>query len=359
MRHSLAVQEEPDGKFLSPGGMASNEESADLIREQTRVLLSIRKEQRIASVAVIACLIVFTFANNAFAPAPAVSTHAACPVCPICPNCPAAPECPAPAAAALAVVPEPQAPPAPAAPLLPPPCTKPTPWIHNFLNIIIPAGTYSSSMLIGADWAPGTLCIDVGSFNGDDMAAYADKKMKVITIEPTPSKIARIRSRAEPYGKQVEVIHAALSNVTGTANFRVMDGGSEQDSFGTPWAEGESVQVPVMRLDDIIGDQSVGLLKIDTQGHEYGVLMGARKALAERRIRVILMEYGPNLIRANHFDPMDVLNLVYEHGYQCYDMPTNLQPIERPSDFAGFAGAFRDLMWRGVNHGGQCDLVCI
>ncbi len=55
-------------------------------------------------------------------------------------------------------------------------------------------------------------------------------------------------------------------------------------------------QVKIKTLDDICFKESVGsidFLKIDVEGHEYKVLLGAQKLLASRNIKFIQFEFGP------------------------------------------------------------------
>ena len=63
----------------------------------------------------------------------------------------------------------------------------------------------------------------------------------------------------------------------------------------TPFGEGydgSAVTVPVWRLDDVLRAESLAIdvLKIDVEGSEYDVILGATRTL--RRCRYVLLELG-------------------------------------------------------------------
>jgi hypothetical protein len=50
--------------------------------------------------------------------------------------------------------------------------------------------------------------------------------------------------------------------------------------------------VPTTTLDDVIGERQIAGVKIDTEGCERIVLQGAQRALAEKRIRLLQIEWN-------------------------------------------------------------------
>jgi FkbM family methyltransferase len=146
----------------------------------------------------------------------------------------------------------------------------------------------------------------------------------VITFEATPLKVKAIKAKieSENLSQFIRLEQAACSNYTGTAQFRVMEGeaGSQQDSMAVPWTVGQTMDVPVVQLDDFVGpEERVAFLKIDTQGHEVQVLKGAKRMLAARTIDLIHVEYSPRLLDANlggMEKPTALLELLYDYGYQ-------------------------------------------
>jgi hypothetical protein len=76
-------------------------------------------------------------------------------------------------------------------------------------------------------------------------------------------------------------------------------------------------RVDVRRLDDVLGQRRVGVVKIDVEGHGRQVLDGAERALAERRIRDVVFE---------DFDdpPTAVARLLQGHGYVVFSLGHSL-----------------------------------
>jgi len=94
--------------------------------------------------------------------------------------------------------------------------------------------------------------------------------------------------------------------------------------------------VEVITIDDFLKQErldNVDLLKIDTEGHEYEVLLGAREAIARRSIEIIHIE----------FNEMNVISRVFCRDFcqllQDYDfyrmLPDGLLPL----------GAYTALTW--------------
>jgi FkbM family methyltransferase len=90
--------------------------------------------------------------------------------------------------------------------------------------------------------------------------------------------------------------------------------------------------VPQISLDAEIERQGVAqvdFLKIDVEGYEMPVLMGAQEAMRAGRIRVILFEFGGHQA-AKGEDFKDFYDLLTLHGYQVYK-------AQRARNFFGFA----------------------
>lgn len=73
---------------------------------------------------------------------------------------------------------------------------------------------------------------------------------------------------------------------------------------------GEQGKVRVCKLDSVLreelGERSVSLLKIDTEGHEAQVVNGAKELLQSGKVEIIVMEVSPN------FGSVNYLKTVYE-----------------------------------------------
>jgi hypothetical protein len=85
-------------------------------------------------------------------------------------------------------------------------------------------------------------------------------------------------------------------------------------------AEGEdlpSIEVSVMRLDDLVGQDVPTLMKIDVEGHELAVLLGGQATLGDQRLLAVIMETNGSGVRYGIAD--DQLHRVMrEHGFASF-----------------------------------------
>jgi FkbM family methyltransferase len=153
------------------------------------------------------------------------------------------------------------------------------------------------------------------------MASRVGSGGRVIAYEPHPGLHRVLCSNAEraPRGCDLTLLQAALSDRTGTGH--LVTGSDFDANMGTasllpPGGEppAGAMRVPLERLDDRLADlDRVGLIKIDVEGHELSVLRGARRALAQRRIRdVVFEEHGTA--------PTPVTRLLESAGYVIFGL---------------------------------------
>jgi FkbM family methyltransferase len=138
--------------------------------------------------------------------------------------------------------------------------------------------------------APSEIAIDVGANTGVYAWHLARRAAAVIAFEPQPDLAAFLRAAL---GRNVRVEEVALSDTAGEAILRV-----PSDRMATGRAtieaanaleefEAREVRVTARRLDDY-GLRSVGLIKIDVEGHELAVIDGAEALLARERPNLIV-----------------------------------------------------------------------
>jgi FkbM family methyltransferase len=171
---------------------------------------------------------------------------------------------------------------------------------------------------------PG-LMLDVGAaFGGKTVAILeANPRSRVVAYEPFAGNVPYLERLAES-DSRVRLRPVAVADRTGTARLYVP---SVIDSDQPPWSrlKGASVvgalthgrpgrsaktfTVPVVRLDDEVGEH-VRFLKIDVQGGEYDVLKGARGLIETHGIDLIYVEFRGDL---------RVLRFVEAHAYTVFD----------------------------------------
>jgi FkbM family methyltransferase len=150
---------------------------------------------------------------------------------------------------------------------------------------------------------PGDCVIDAGANIGymSSLAAWrAGDRGRVLSFEPNPAVLPALQRNVARWGNQtgiapVTVHPVALSDENGratlcaTADFAT-NMGTASLSEHSPEDTAQSWQVESRRLDDYIRLDRIGMLKLDVEDHELNVMRGAQKAIAERRVRDILLE---------------------------------------------------------------------
>ncbi len=128
-------------------------------------------------------------------------------------------------------------------------------------------------------------------------ALAAEPEATVHAFEPTPEIASRLREAAELNGlRRLNVHQIAVSSNTGHAKLNRYLGdtganGGMNFIFGSA-AEGDPNRVPTMRLDDFCANMvstHVDLLKVDVQGHEHDVFLGAEGLIKAGSIGLICL----------------------------------------------------------------------
>lgn len=153
--------------------------------------------------------------------------------------------------------------------------------------------------LIDACLRPGDRMIDVGA-NFGLMSLHASRAVgpsgMVVALEPHPKTFRRLQDHLRLNGAEnVQAINVAAGAEVGTLElFDTPEGESGQASL-IPESDSVSAgSVDVRRLDDIVGPiKGRTFIKIDVEGFEHHVLLGAPKTL--RNDPIICMECDPGL----------------------------------------------------------------
>ena len=137
--------------------------------------------------------------------------------------------------------------------------------------------------------------IDIGADGGIYSAQLLPVSRDCVAFEPRPAEATNLRSMFTSINAPVRVEAVALSDRTGTMTLRILmeDLGRStietdntlEDEDGSARTE---IQVPVHKLDDF-KFEGVGFIKVDVEGHELSVLIGARTTI-ERERPVLLVE---------------------------------------------------------------------
>src|SRR4051812_10824205 len=128
-------------------------------------------------------------------------------------------------------------------------------------------------------------CVDVGANVGYilDAMVHSSPEGRHIAFEPVPALAQDLRHRFP----QVDVRAQGVADVPGRSSFTVVPGKPSRSGISatldlTIEAAVQEIEIEVTTLDDALPDGfRPALVKIDVEGGELEVLLGARRVLAE------------------------------------------------------------------------------
>jgi FkbM family methyltransferase len=180
---------------------------------------------------------------------------------------------------------------------------------------------------------PGMNCIDIGCHIGSVLHEIIRLSPggRHIAVEPLPYKVERLR-RKYP---RVDVQQVALGEEDSTVEFYYNPRNSGFSGLrGDGQVGSTTLRVECKRLDDIVPPGvRIGFIKMDVEGGEYAVFLGARRVLSESH-PVVLFECTRSGLEAFGFRPAQIFSfLVDEQGYRVYllkDWLSGGSPVDLP-----------------------------
>ncbi len=141
-------------------------------------------------------------------------------------------------------------------------------------------------------------CIDIGAHTGDmlNLMLYYSPDGTHYAFEPVPF-LYEVLWRKYQYFENCKILDVALADYSGTSTFNyVMSNPSYSGLLKRKYDKKEEEEVTLMvkveTLDSIIPqDHPITLIKIDVEGAEYQVLLGAAKTI-ERTKPYVIFEHG-------------------------------------------------------------------
>jgi FkbM family methyltransferase len=178
---------------------------------------------------------------------------------------------------------------------------------------------------------PGDLFVDVGANVGVYTVWAIEAGAEVIALEPSRPARERLLANLKLNDYEAEVVAAAAGEEKGTLHLTIALDNENHLVLGSGDGAGTE-EVPVITLDELIGDREVAGLKVDVEGAERLVLCGARRLLGEQRIKLIQMEWNHKSQELLGEDREPIADLLRSNGYALYrpDETGALQPLERP-----------------------------
>ncbi len=150
-------------------------------------------------------------------------------------------------------------------------------------------------------WDPAVV-LDVGANVGDyAQGVLKATKAQVHCFEPQPHVVAQLRDNLAAFGDRAVVVASGVGSDEGQLALHYNPDSSELASFSEEVNQigyvnnAQSVEVPVTTLDAYVahaGLDRVDFIKIDTEGYEHEVLLGAQHVIGALRPKLIQLEFN-------------------------------------------------------------------
>jgi FkbM family methyltransferase len=174
----------------------------------------------------------------------------------------------------------------------------------------------------------GETTVDVGA-NIGVMTSLLSKRVgaagRVVAFEAHPELFRQLQMNVQRWpDRRIDCLDSAVSCSAGTLRmfenewFQVNEGTA---CIGKNGKGGKWFDLRAVRLDDVLGDNECGVMKIDVEGHEFEALSGAQDVLASGKLRDIVYESSWEYPSRSH-------EFLEGHGYKVFDLRASFFGLE-------------------------------
>lgn len=181
---------------------------------------------------------------------------------------------------------------------------------------------------------------DVGAYDGQVSIEYNNifPNSKIYAFEPFPESFSLLKKAVAPH-YNISINNVALSSSTGKQTFFINGSHATNSLFATDkesknfWKKEllettKEIQVNTITLDQFCEENNIShidILKLDVQGGEYNVLVGATNLLKKKNIKLVFMEIIIVPTYKGQKGLHDYLNFFTKFGYEL----TNIHDLVR------------------------------
>lgn len=166
---------------------------------------------------------------------------------------------------------------------------------------------------------PDDLFVDIGANVGSyTVLAGAAVGARCLSVEPLPSTYDHLLDNIylNRMADRVRAFNIGLGPEEGTLRFS-----SHLDTMNHVLAKDETdvpaLEVPVRPLDAVVGDEEPAVIKIDVEGFETEVILGAASALARSSLLAVIMELNGSGRRYG-YDEAPLHQTMLDYGFQTF-----------------------------------------
>jgi FkbM family methyltransferase len=185
--------------------------------------------------------------------------------------------------------------------------------LQRWLLAAVPATELLTVLDVGAN---------VGRWSGALLAqirrSAPARPVRLHAFEPAPQAYRRLAAHLPP---DAVVNQLAVSGTAGEATLHLVGPAAGINSLHAPAGTAKPVwteQVKVITIDEYLRAHRISgvhLLKVDTEGHDFEVLHGARRSFAAQAIAAAQFEYNHRWVHSRHY-LKDVFDLLGPLGYR-------------------------------------------
>jgi FkbM family methyltransferase len=163
----------------------------------------------------------------------------------------------------------------------------------------------------------GDLFVDVGANVGIYTILAHERGAETISVEPVPANVRRLKANLALNGYASEIWVSALWAESTTLQFS-SDLDAATNHITDDAAGDGTTKVHGETLDTVLGTRRARGVKVDVEGAERQVLLGARRALAAGQVDVWQLEW--NATAHTHFGESraEAANLLAAYGYRLH-----------------------------------------
>jgi FkbM family methyltransferase len=165
---------------------------------------------------------------------------------------------------------------------------------------------------------PNSFVVDVGANIGWFTLISAKRASIVHAFEPETVNYSLLeRSITINSFKNIVLRQLCISDYEGTAELHLSKYTGRHSIIGS----GErKVVVPCTTLDRLYPTETIDLLKIDVEGAEPEVILGAKQIIQEKRVKHVIMEWNPKVWTGKRH-LLDYFNIFHVDGKTAFEFP--------------------------------------